>query len=300
MRKNHSSILDAVNHPRLDFTLVPSPSPTATVMAAERPTSEHAPLDAPNPFDTRPSTPSSAQALYSDVDHAALPPGAGAPTIRPVSNYQEKQEVHDNQEPLLPPSAPFIPYADSPTPSESNRNSAYYPPTPTESRAFLDSNDYASPSGTPRASTFLAAGAPLAMDNEKVSPPPGRTRKPLLRRPLFWILAALLLAVVVVAVVVPVVLTVGKHKSGSSGASSGSSSGGGGTSGGGGKSSGDITGGDGSTVTTTDGSTFTYKNPFGGFWYQDLSHPFAYNAQPNSWTKPLNESWDFTTDKMNG
>lgn len=60
------------------------------------------------------------------------------------------------------------------------------------------------------------------------------------------------------------------------------------------------TGGDGSTVTTEDGSTFTYSNKFGGIWVSDPEDPFNNNAQPNSWTPPLNTSWTWGKNKVNG
>ncbi|KAG5729140.1 putative glucan 1,3-beta-glucosidase D [Termitomyces sp. T112] len=60
------------------------------------------------------------------------------------------------------------------------------------------------------------------------------------------------------------------------------------------------TGGDGSTITKDDGSTFTYKNAFGGFWVSDPSDPFNNNARPNSWTPPLNQSWTWGKDRVYG
>ncbi|KAG2741648.1 glycoside hydrolase [Suillus brevipes Sb2] len=57
---------------------------------------------------------------------------------------------------------------------------------------------------------------------------------------------------------------------------------------------------DGSTVTSSDGSTFTYNNPFGGYWIDDHDDPFNDGARPNSWTPPLNESWVWGTNKING
>ncbi|KAJ2922822.1 hypothetical protein H1R20_g14279, partial [Candolleomyces eurysporus] len=61
-----------------------------------------------------------------------------------------------------------------------------------------------------------------------------------------------------------------------------------------------ITGGDGSLVTMVDGSTFTYSNKFGGFWTSDPNNPTSDSARPNSWTPPLNQTWDFNTDKIYG
>ena len=61
-----------------------------------------------------------------------------------------------------------------------------------------------------------------------------------------------------------------------------------------------VSGGDGSIVTTEDGDTFTYRNSFGGLWYYDPTDPFNNNAQPNSWTPPLNTSWTYGVDKIYG
>lgn len=60
------------------------------------------------------------------------------------------------------------------------------------------------------------------------------------------------------------------------------------------------TGGDGSLVYLEDGSTFVYENKFGGFWVYDADNPLNDSAQPNSWTPPLNQNWDFNTDKIYG
>ncbi|KIJ69590.1 glycoside hydrolase family 5 protein [Hydnomerulius pinastri MD-312] len=61
-----------------------------------------------------------------------------------------------------------------------------------------------------------------------------------------------------------------------------------------------VTGGDGSKITTEDGTTFTYSNPFGGTWYWDPNDPFNNNAQANSWTPPLNQTFKFGTDRIFG
>ena len=61
-----------------------------------------------------------------------------------------------------------------------------------------------------------------------------------------------------------------------------------------------ITGGDGSLITTSDGSTFTYNNPFGGYWVSDPSDPYNMGAKPQSWVPALNESWTFGKDLIHG
>ncbi|KAJ7752662.1 hypothetical protein B0H16DRAFT_1317462, partial [Mycena metata] len=53
-------------------------------------------------------------------------------------------------------------------------------------------------------------------------------------------------------------------------------------------------------VTTANGTTFVYRNPFGGYWIADPSNPFASGARPNSWTPALNETWTWGVDRVNG
>lgn len=82
--------------------------------------------------------------------------------------------------------------------------------------------------------------------------------------------------VLVLVVALPVYFTVGKKNSSGNGGSSG---GGGGGNGGGdlpvAQPGGVTSGGDGSTVVTEDGTSFTYKNKFGGYWMYDPARPFA-------------------------
>ncbi|KAG6814282.1 hypothetical protein H0H92_013407 [Tricholoma furcatifolium] len=61
-----------------------------------------------------------------------------------------------------------------------------------------------------------------------------------------------------------------------------------------------VTGGDGSTVTMDDGTTFIYSNPFGGTWYWDENDPFNDGAQAQSWTPALNETFQYGIDKIRG
>ncbi|EKM81294.1 hypothetical protein AGABI1DRAFT_72198 [Agaricus bisporus var. burnettii JB137-S8] len=118
-----------------------------------------------------------------------------------------------------------------------------------------------------------------------------------------WVIAGvILLIVVVLAVVLPVYFTVIKPNNHQSAAASAPSNDG--------HNSAQptpstvprvaITGGDGSTVTTDDGTKFTYQNKFGGFWVADPNDPLNNNAQPNSWTPPLNQSWDYGKNRIYG
>lgn len=61
-----------------------------------------------------------------------------------------------------------------------------------------------------------------------------------------------------------------------------------------------VTGGDGSKVTTEDGSSFTYSNKFGGYWYWDPSDPFNNGAKAQSWTPALNETFNYGVDIVRG
>jgi glucan 1,3-beta-glucosidase len=64
--------------------------------------------------------------------------------------------------------------------------------------------------------------------------------------------------------------------------------------------SGIIYGGDGTVVTTENGSTFTYSNKFGGYFVVDPDDPFNNNARAQSWSPPLNQSWQWGTDVVRG
>lgn len=111
------------------------------------------------------------------------------------------------------------------------------------------------------------------------------------------------LLVLIAAVAVPVYIFVIKPKMGSSDSSSGSSS-----NGSGGHNSGNsgshqnliTTGGDGSTVTKDDGSTFIYNNTFGGYWVYDPANPLNNSARAQSYSPPLSEEWNWGVDKIYG
>jgi glucan 1,3-beta-glucosidase len=61
-----------------------------------------------------------------------------------------------------------------------------------------------------------------------------------------------------------------------------------------------VTGGDGSQITMDDGTTFTYQNPFGGYWYDDPEDPFNNGARAQSWSPALNQTFNYGTDKVRG
>lgn len=126
------------------------------------------------------------------------------------------------------------------------------------------------------------------------------------RRRRWFVLGALALLLIIAAVALGIFFGVVKpHQNKSNGDSDSSSSP---NSQGGGNSSPSspgqkalvVSGGNGSTVTMDDGSTFTYVNNFGGFWYADPHDPFATRAQAQSYTPPLNTSWRWGVDKIYG
>ncbi|KAF9783864.1 glycoside hydrolase family 5 protein [Thelephora terrestris] len=212
------------------------------------------------------------------MEHTA---GSESP-INPSRSETPDQPVFN--EPLLPPAAPFL------APSEGS-------PTPRDS--YLTTNSV-TPSATPSA-------ALLPDDGEKDLPDQGDSTaanrsQPLHKRPLIWALAVAAVALIAVAVIVPVYFVVIKPKNNN--VTGGNSNG---TNGNGNPNSpthqppsNGITGGNGSTIITADGTQFTYINPFGGIWVSDPNDPFNNDAYCNSWTPPLNTSWVWGQDKLYG
>ncbi|CAA7260371.1 unnamed protein product [Cyclocybe aegerita] len=179
------------------------------------------------------------------------------------------------------PRAPFL----GPDSTESPRDS-YRQSTPNDSVDLLAGKN--EPAGE--------EPAPLSSETTKAK-----------RRPLLIFLAALAaLIVVVLAVILPVYFTVIKPRNNNNAAAVSPTSTvddpatptatGGTTT----PPAEPVSGVDGSTVRATDGSTFTYVNKLGGMWYSDPDDPYNNNAYPNSWTPPLNQSWNYGTDRMFG
>ncbi|RPD66329.1 glycoside hydrolase [Lentinus tigrinus ALCF2SS1-7] len=137
--------------------------------------------------------------------------------------------------------------------------------------------------------------------NEKSAYPAKKSRK----KAIF--IGAAVVAAVIAAVVIGVYFGV-THKSDknstsgntSSGNSSNSDSGGDNGNSGSTKTNLVVSGGDGSTVTMDDGSTFTYQNSFGGSWYYDPANPLTSGARAQSWTPALNETFKFGEDNIRG
>ncbi|KAJ7117234.1 glycoside hydrolase [Mycena crocata] len=200
------------------------------------------------------------------------------------------------------------PYSDFPQPQPAYaRASLENTPTASQTELYRDDPNAAAnyPPASPNHDAALLPAAPGASYEKEYGT--AAARSPSTKRRRLLVLGALAaLIIVVVAVVVPVYFLVIKKKddnsapaeaSNSAGSSgdSGSSSSGGGTS-----IVSAVTGGDGSTVTTDSGESFTYKNAFGGYWLADPADPFLTGARPNSWTPALNESWTWGKDHVYG
>ncbi|KAF9648416.1 hypothetical protein BDM02DRAFT_3129101 [Thelephora ganbajun] len=187
--------------------------------------------------------------------------------------------------------------------------------TPGENNAPLQPPT--TPPGTsPRDSLTPSAAAHLVPETEKsfersleenIADQP--ERRSLFRRPIFWFAVVAAVVVVVLAVVLPVHFTTAKPKNNTSSGGGGNPNGNGGNNGGNNTGTpkppkGLTTGGDGSTIITENGTEFTYHNPFGGFFeiagVWDPKNPFNDNAQPNSWTPPLNTTWKWGVHKLYG
>ncbi|KAF7338687.1 Glycoside hydrolase [Mycena venus] len=118
------------------------------------------------------------------------------------------------------------------------------------------------------------------------------------KKRIFLGVGALILVLVVIGIVLYFTVFKKKSTSGNSGSSNTSSS----------NNTGSspqskvaiVTGGDGSTVTAEDGTTFTYTNPYGGNWYWDINDPFNNGARAQSWSPGLNETFNFGVDKIRG
>jgi glucan 1,3-beta-glucosidase len=57
---------------------------------------------------------------------------------------------------------------------------------------------------------------------------------------------------------------------------------------------------DGSVVETENGSNFTYKNKFGGYWVFDPANPANNSARAQSFTPALNEQFKYGVDRIRG
>ncbi|TDL22949.1 glycoside hydrolase [Rickenella mellea] len=238
--------------------------------------------------------------------------------------------------PQQPEDPPFIPpypnrfstfgdFQAPPSSTASPRGSTYQPYSENNSATLLADHDRAEDYSSSRAASY-AEGATGTQGgfyqyNEK-----GRRKASIWRRPWLWIALLAALLIVAAAVIVPIYFKVIKPNNKSASSTSGSPTqttkapkpsstpkpG----------SNAAITGGDGSLVTASNGSTFTYSNKFGGYFqikvangivdfgmmcrlfnfsgYYDPEDPFNDSAAPNSWTPPLNTTWDWLKYSANG
>ncbi|KAF6749462.1 exo-beta-1,3-glucanase [Ephemerocybe angulata] len=61
-----------------------------------------------------------------------------------------------------------------------------------------------------------------------------------------------------------------------------------------------VSGASGSKITMENGTSFTYTNPFGGYWYYDPNDPYKSVARPQEWSPALNETFKYGIDKIRG
>ncbi|KAJ7495565.1 glycoside hydrolase family 5 protein [Mycena latifolia] len=208
---------------------------------------------------------------------------------------------------------PSTPYSDYPQPHPPYaRDSLGASRTASQTDSYRDDPDAGYPPPSPNTSGFLlpttgatGGAVPEHAYSEGYGAIAPRSSKGKRRLIGLGILVGVVL--VAVAVVLPVYfLVIKKHNSSAAvltanpSASSGASSSSGGETGGKTGIVGAVTGGDGSTVTTASGETFTYNNSFGGYWLADPENPFASGARANSWTPALNESWTWGLDHVYG
>jgi glucan 1,3-beta-glucosidase len=137
--------------------------------------------------------------------------------------------------------------------------------------------------------------------NDVYQPPRAKSRRNVM---IIGSIVALLL--IAAAVIVPVYFAVIKPRNSSAGSGStsdGSHSSGSGnthTSTGPSTPQNVLSGGDGSTITMEDGTTFTYRNKFGGYWYYDPNDPYSAGGKAQEWTPAINETFNYGVDKIRG
>ncbi|KAM6500636.1 exo-beta-1,3-glucanase [Amanita muscaria] len=156
--------------------------------------------------------------------------------------------------------------------------------------------------------TFLASesgvmpmspvGQSRLLDEKRAAYAPPRTKAR--RRALLVAALIIALLILIAAIVIPVYFAVIKPKNASSNQNSTDGGSSATTPGSTPPKNAVITGGDGSTVTMEDGTTFTYNNKFGGYWYWDENDPFNNGARAQSWTSALNETFNYGMERMRG
>ncbi|KAG8945354.1 hypothetical protein FRC04_000889 [Tulasnella sp. 424] len=252
------------------------PVSTASALGGERFS------QAPTLFPDAENVPAAAEGAYASADDLQPPTALGN---RASNAFGQGSPSNLSVAGSSAPLANNFPYRDSAAPTAAG-----------SAQHLGDSDKEAATSDAPRDTS------PLGRQSDEEDGSKGSRKK------LFFILGGLAaLVIIAVAVAVPVALTHKKSSSGSSSSSSSSSSGPSTTGSGqnGGPTSSNpttnaVTGGDGTTIKTENGTTFTYVNKFGGTWYDDPNDPYNNNAQAQSWTPPLNTSWDYENDLIRG
>ncbi|KAI0695715.1 glycoside hydrolase superfamily [Cytidiella melzeri] len=129
--------------------------------------------------------------------------------------------------------------------------------------------------------------------SEKAGAAPRPRRK---RWLIYGVVAAAAAIVIALAIALPVTLV---HRHSHAGGSGGGG-GGGGSSSNPESPTGEVSGGNGTQITTEDGVTFTYVNRFGGTWVDDPQNPFNNSARAQSYSPSLDEAWDWAQDEIRG
>ncbi|KAJ7205857.1 glycoside hydrolase superfamily [Mycena haematopus] len=188
---------------------------------------------------------------------------------------------------------PSIPYSDFSRPQPTYANRSTNPSLSSDSGRYRDDSDGGDESPSANNSTQFLPTFSTTPRSYRTHPPRGSLNRSPNRRRLMGFGALTAIILIVIAVVV-----IKKHSD--AGMTSSTSSKGGNSAASGGKVVVSVTGGDGSTVTTDSGDTFVYRNAFGGYWHLDPDNPFTSASRANSWTPPLNGSWTWGVDRING
>jgi len=232
-----------------------------------------------------------------------------------LNAHLPEADTHDNPEWSRQHSTPTPPGAHTPLPA----GGVLEPPISNYLAMVSDAStprDSYGPKSFDDSNQGLAGEQPTDHDDDYHQP---QKRKSIFSRPVFWMAASAAIVLIVLVVILPVYFTViKKDKTAAASTTNGTPQPT--ASGKPGSPTSMVTGGDGSIITTANGVNFTYKNAFGGFCrsfnrhilacrpnfsvlrsgYADPNDPFNNNAQPNSWTPPLNTSWTWGKDKVYG
>ncbi|OJT07869.1 hypothetical protein TRAPUB_1271 [Trametes pubescens] len=220
-----------------------------------------------------------------ELHHDDLPAGAGAPRFMgAAAQYEGNRASYASSQNSLP----TVVGDDYDGQKSRGFYSMNYDESEAASQAAL---------GGPKASE----GSPYLSQQRNAYQAPAKSRKKII------IGSLIALAVIAIGVVVALYFTVikPKNKNGTSNNTASGATNDGSSSDNGSTSSSPsslvaVSGGDGSTVTMFDGSTFTYSNSLGGTWYYDPANPTTSGARPNSWTPALNETFQFGVDPIRG